>query len=274
MINNDASQPGSLPPTSRRKPLALANWKMAMTVDESLAFVRNFQTRVGDVLDLVDVIICPPFTCLFPVAQLLERNQLQLGAQNIAAFTEPGRTGEISAALAKNAGCRWVMLGHWEVRRNMGDDDAIVNRKVHIALEAGLRPVLLIGPGRDEAGALEEVLTTQMERVLAGCSAGQVAGMTFIYEPEVAIGAPAPQKPEQVAEGCRLMREFLRGEWGDQVAEKVRIIYGGSVSPDQAGDLLSSPEVDGLGASRKGRDALVFLEIVKRIVLVKVGTLS
>lgn len=240
-----------------------------MTIDESLAFVRNFQTRVGELVDVVDVIICPPFTSLFPVAQLLERSQLQLGAQNIAASTTPGRTGEISAALAKNTGCRWVMLGHWEVRRNLGDDDAIVNRKVHIALEAGLRPILLIGLGIDATGAREEIIRAQMSRVLAGCSTGQVAGITFIYEPEAAIGALAPQKAEQVAEGCRLMRDYLRGEWGNQVAEKVRIIYGGSVSPDHAGDLLSSPEVDGLGASRKGRDALAFLEIVRRIALVK-----
>lgn len=271
MVNNDIGQPVNLSPASGRRPLALANWKMAMTVDESLAFVRTFQSLAGDLLDVVDVIICPPFTSLYPVADLLGRSQVQLGAQNIAASTEPGRTGEISAAMVRNTGSGWVMLNHWEVRRNLGDDEALINRKVHIALEAGLRPVLLIGPGRDEIGALEGVLTAQMGRVLAGCDARQVAGMAFIYEPEVAIGATRPQKPEQVAVGCRLMREYLRREWGSQTAEEVRIIYGGSVSPELAADLLSSPEVDGLGVSRKGRDSLDFLEIVRQIALVKGG---
>jgi triosephosphate isomerase len=242
---------------------------MAMAVDESLAFVRDFHTMAGDLLDVVDVIICPAFTCLYPVAQLLRKSQLQLGAQNIAVTTELGRTGEISAALAANAGCRWVMLGHWEVRRNLGDDDGVVNRKVHLALEVGLRPILLTGPGKDETGVLEAFIRAQMGRVLAGCSAGQVADMAFIYEPEAAIGAVAPLTPGQVAEGCRLLRDYLRGEWGNQVAEQVRVVCGGSVSPEHAGELLSSPEVDGLGASRKGRDALVFLKILKQIALVK-----
>ena len=265
MVNLDASQPH----TARRKPLALANWKNAMTVGESLAFVRDFQAMAGDLLEVVDVVVCPPFTSLYPVARQLGKSQLQVGAQNIAAATEMGRMGEISAALVADAGCQWVMLGHWEVRRNLGDDDKTVNRKLHLALEAGLKSILLVGPGRDETMRLEAFINVQMGRVLAGCGAREVADMAFIFEPEAAIGEAAPIKPGEVAEGCQLIRDYLRREWGNHVAERMRIIYGGSVSPGHAGDLLTSPEVDGLGASRKGRDPVEFLKIVKQIVRAK-----
>jgi triosephosphate isomerase len=113
------------------KPLALSNWKMAMTIVESLAFVRDFEVIAGDLLEEVDVVICPPFTALWPVAQALRdspsagsgRSRIQLGGQNIAPTADLARTGEISAALLADVGCQWVMLGHWEVRRHLGDDE-------------------------------------------------------------------------------------------------------------------------------------------------------
>jgi len=248
-----------------RKPLALANWKMAMTVAESLAFVRDFEALVGDLLGKVDVVICPPFTALWPVAQALRGSRIQLGGQNIAPTADLARTGEISAALLADVGCRWVMLGHWEVRRHLGDDDAAINRKVHLALDAGLAPILLIGEARNDRRPLADALERQLERVLAGCRAEQVEAMAFVYEPEAAIGVAAPASPEHVAAGCGFIREFLRQRWGDAVAQSVRIIYGGSVAPEYAADLLACPDVDGLGATRRGRDAATFVEIVRLI---------
>lgn len=256
-----------------RKPLALSNWKMAMTVAESLAFVRDFEAIAGDLLDRVDVVICPPFTALWPVAQALRgspstssgRSRIQLGGQNIAPTADLARTGEISAALVADVGCRWVMLGHWEVRRHLGDEYETVNRKVHLALEAGLAPILLIGEARDDQALLGDALEQQLERVLAGCQAEQVETMAFIYEPEAAIGVAAPTSPERVAAGCGFIRGWLCGRWGDAVAESVRIIYGGSVAPEYAADLLACRDVDGLGATRRGRDAATFAEIVRLI---------
>jgi triosephosphate isomerase len=256
-----------------RKPLALSNWKMAMTVAESLAFVRDFEAIAGDLLDEVDVVICPPFTALWSVAQALHsspstssgHSRIQLGGQNIAPTADPARTGEISAALLADVGCRWVMLGHWEVRRHLGDDDAVVNRKVHLALEAGLAPILLIGEAHDDQAPLGDVLERQLARVLAGCSGEQVQMMAFIYEPEATIGVGTPTSPEHVAAGCGFIRDWLRGCWGDAVAGSVRIIYGGSVAPEYAADLLACPDVDGLGATRRGRDAATFAEIVRLI---------
>ena len=232
-----------------------------MTIVESRAFVRDFEAIVGDLLDEVDVVICPPFTALWPVAQALRGTRIQLGGQNIAPTADPARTSEISAALLADVGCRWVMLGHWEVRRHQGDDDAIVNRKVHLALDAGLAPILLIGEARDDQSPMADAL----ERVLAGCQAGQVERMAFVYEPEGAIGVAAPALPEHVATGCGFIRDWLRGRWGDAVAESVRIIYGGSVAPEYAADLLACPDVDGLGATRRGRNAATFAEIVRLI---------
>ena len=237
-----------------------------MTVAESLAFVREFEALAADLLDKVDVVICPPYTALWPVAQVLRDSRIQLGGQNIAPTADPARTGEISAALLADVGCRWVMLGHWEIRRHLGDDDATVNRKVHLALEAGLTPILLIGEARDDRRPLEEALRRQLERVLAGCQAEQVETMAFVYEPEGAIGVAAPASPEHVATGCGLIRGWLRGRWGDAVAESVHIIYGGSVAPEHAADLLACPDVDGLGATRRGRDPATFAQIVRLIV--------
>ena len=253
-----------------RTPLALANWKMAMTVAEGLAFARDLQRLAGDLLAHVDVVICPAYTALWPIAQALGGSRLQLGGQNIAPADDLARTGEISAAQLADVGCRWVMLGHWEVRRHLGDDDAAVNRKVHLALAAGLAPVILVGPAREEQGSLADLLGGRLARVLAGCDPAEVGRMAFIYEPELAIGRDAPAAAAEVAGGCALIRGWLRAKLGAEAAEGARIIYGGSVAPEHAGALLAAPDVDGLGAGRQGRDPATFAAIVRQVARVKV----
>jgi triosephosphate isomerase len=252
-----------------RKPLALSNWKMAMTVAESLAFARDFQAKAGPLLDMIDVLICPPFTAILPVAQALRNSRIQLAGQNIAPSADLARTGQVSATLLADAGCHWVMLGHWEVRRYLGDDDAAVNRKLHLALNAGLAPILLIGEAHDNEESLSAALGGQLTRVLRGCQSKQVATMAFFYEPEGTIGVELPASPEHVATGCTFIRGWLRQRWGDDVAEQVRIIYGGSVTPEHAASLLDCPDVDGLSATRRGRNAATFAEIVRQIVRAK-----
>jgi triosephosphate isomerase len=246
---------------------------MAMTVAESLAFVRDFQTLAGDYLGAVDVVLCPPFTGLWPLANALDegRSPIRLGAQNLGPSTDPERTGQISAALLADVGCEWVMLGHWEVRRDLGDDDALVNRKVHLVLEADLRPIPFVGEANDERVPLAEALEGNLSRVLDGCTAEQVAHMAFVYEPEGAIGVGAPSSPEHVAAACTWMRVWLRGQWGEAAAERTRIIYGGSVAPEFAPDLLGSPDLDGLAATRRGRDPGTFAELVRLIAEMRRG---
>lgn len=248
-----------------RKPLALSNWKMTMTVAQSLEFVRDFRPLAGSDPEQVDVVLCPPFTVIYPVAQVIAGTRLQLGAQDMAATTDIAHTGQVSAPLLADIGCRWVMLGHWEVRRYPGDDDETVNRKIHLAFEHDLRPIVLVGPSRESQLPWQSALADQLTRLLDGCQAEQVAGMAFVYEPESSIGEAAPADPRSVTVGCIFIRNWLAENWGEPTAEKVRIIYGGSVAPRFAADLLASPHVDGLGASRQGRDPASFAQIVRQI---------
>lgn len=246
-----------------RKPLALANWKMAMTVEQGRSFLRNIQTAAADLLDRVELVICPPATLLWPLAQDVRHPNISLGAQNMAATLNISRTGEVSAPLLADVGCRYVLLGHWEVRRNLGDDDTTVNAKMHLAFEAGLRPVVLVGEAHDDEASLEEVLNRRLAEVLRGCSASQAASLVCIYEPEQAIGQVSPVTPDHAAAGCSLIRKWVQSTWGGNAGEQIRIIYGGSVTPEHAANLMVC--MDGLGASTRGRDASTFAEIMRQI---------
>ncbi len=252
-----------------RKPLAVSNWKMTMTGAQSISFVHDFISLASADLEQVDVVLCPPFTALYPVSQTIAGMPLQLGAQDMAATEEISRTGQVSASLLHDAGCRWVMLGHWEVRRHLGDDDEMINRKVRLAFKHGLRPIALIGPSRESQLPWQSALADQLARLLDGCQAEQVARMAFVYEPEGKIGSSAPDDPQSVADGCGYIRGWLAKNWGEPTAEQVRIIYGGSVAPQFAASLLDSPHVDGLGASRQGRDPSAFAQIVRQIAKLK-----
>lgn len=252
-----------------RKPFAVANWKMAMTISESLAFVRHFGAALGHLAGAVDVVLCPPYTALHAVAQALASSSIGLGAQNLCAATGEAHTGEISAPLLADAGCEWVLLGHWEVRRRTGETDVDINHKMHAALQAGLRPILLIGEAATERGRAEAALAERLPQLLAGCEQQQVARMAVVYEPEWTIGVQEPAQPQVVTAGCAFIRRWIDGKHGTKAAESVRIIYGGSVAPQYAEGLLGSSEVDGLGASRKGRDPTAFAEIVRVIVRAK-----
>jgi triosephosphate isomerase len=258
-------------PKPGRQPMAEANWKMAMTISESLSFLQEFCSLADNNLEKIDVLLCPPYTAIWPMAQALNDLPIQLGVQNLAAVDDPAHTGQISAALAFDAGCRWAVVGHWEVRRDMGDDDARLNRKVHLALAAGLRPLLMIGECRSEASAQPVEIAAQLRCILENCTAEQVSGMAIIYEPVWAIGAAEPASPKHAARGCASIRSWLAGQYGLEVAQAVRLLYGGSVSPAHAPALLSSPDIDGLGTGRQGRLAASFAAIVKLIASTKVG---
>lgn len=252
-----------------RKPLALTNWKMEMTVARSLAFLQDFESAIGDLAQKVDIILCPPYTALYPMAQALKDSPITLGGQNVSTAPGGAYTGEISAALLADVGCRWVMLGHWEVRRHFGDTDETVNRKLHATQKAGLSPILLVGEARGEQDRFREALAAQLQRVLKDCDAQQIEEMVVVYEPEWTINVEEPASPEHIGAGCGFIREWLAGHCGMSAAQAVRIIYGGSVTPAYARDLLEAPDVDGLGASRKGRQVEAFAEIVRLIAAAK-----
>jgi triosephosphate isomerase len=253
-----------------RKPVALTNWKMEMTIAASLAFLRRFQAQAGDLSSQVQVILCPPYTALYAMAQALADSPIELGAQTVSAVAGGAHTGEISAQLVADAGAHWAQLGHWELRRHRGETDEMVNRKVHRALEAGLGLILLVGEGQEEgADPVAPALRRQLGRVLAGCSAEPISRSILLYEPEWTIGAAEPAPPQHVAAGCRIIRSWLAERFGQDTAQAVRLVYGGSVAPAYARDLLALADVDGLGAGRKGRDPNAFAEIVRLIALAR-----
>jgi triosephosphate isomerase len=252
-----------------RKPFALANWKMAMTLSQSLTFVQSLCATLADTAQVVDIVICPPYTALHAVAEALAGTPIALGAQNLHAAAGLAHTGEISAALLADVGCEWVMLNHWEIRRRTGETDADVNRKALAALQAGLRPILLIGEQTSRRGQAQESLAARLPSLFAGCETEHVARMVIVYEPEWTIGIEEPAPPEYVARGCGFIRQWIGQEYGASCADAIRIIYGGSVAPEYTSSLLASPDVDGAGASRKGRDPDAFAEIVHLIVSAK-----
>jgi triosephosphate isomerase len=203
------------------------------------------------------------------VAQALAGGPIGLGAQNLCAAPGEAHTGEIPASLLADAGCRWVLLGHWEIHRRTGETDADVNRKTHAAFQAGLRPILLVGEAATGWGRAGKTLGERLPHLFASCGPEQVAQMAIVYEPEWTIGVREPALPDTVTAGCTFIRRWVGQEYGTDTTEKMRIIYGGSVAPEYAEGLLVSPEVDGLGASRKGRDPTAFAEIVRLIATAK-----
>jgi triosephosphate isomerase len=251
--------------SSTRKAFALANWKMAMTISEALAFAREFRAAVGSLAQSMDIVLCPPFTALHALSQALNDTPIDLGAQNLYAASEKAHTGEISAMLLADVGCRWVMLGHWEIRRRTGESEVDFNKKMLAAFQAGLHPILLMGEETQERGEAEAALASRLPIMFADCEPTQVAQAVIVYEPEWTIGAQKPASSAYIASSCSLIRNWIAQAFGKDVAQKMRVIYGGSVAPEHVENLLASPDLDGLGAGRKGRDPVAFAQIVRLI---------
>jgi triosephosphate isomerase len=248
-----------------RKAFALANWKMAMTISESLSFAREFVAGVGNLAQFIDIVLCPPFTALHALSQALMDTPIDLGAQNLYVASDKAHTGEVSSLLLADAGCRWVMLGHWEIRRRTGETDADFNKKMQAGFQAGLHPILLMGEGTEERGEAEAALASRLPIMFADCEPTQVAHVVIVYEPEWTIGAQKPAPPDYIANSCSFIRDWIGQAFGKDVAQQMRIIYGGSVAPEHVENLLASPDLDGLGAGRKGRDPAAFTQIVRLI---------
>jgi len=248
-----------------RKKIIAANWKMNMTVGEAAGFLDTFLLEVGNESS-VDVVIVPPFTALsFVNDRLAKSNYIKLGAQNMHWEKSGAFTGEISAAMLRDLFVRYVVLGHSERRTLFGETDAVVNKKVHAAHEATLKPILCIGETLEQrdAGKVEEVLECQLRGSLAGLSAKELVETVIAYEPVWAIGTGRTASPEQAQDAHAFVRKTLAAIADQGIADKVRIQYGGSVKPDNARTLLSQPDIDGALVGGASLDARAFTEIVK-----------
>jgi triosephosphate isomerase len=251
-----------------RKKIIAANWKMNMTVAETVSYLENFRSHVDEV-NGVEIVIAPPFTAIAKLSDLLGGSQkIRLGAQNMYFEMSGAYTGEVSPAMLRELFVRYVILGHSERRQIFGETDALINKKVLTALASGLRPILCVGETLEErdAGREKEILETQLRGSLAGVTAAQMNDVVIAYEPVWAIGTGRNATPEQAQDAHAHVRAVLAELTDAATASKVRIQYGGSVKPANAATLLSQPDIDGALVGGASLEALAFSEIVKAAV--------
>ena len=247
-----------------RKKIIAANWKMYKTPAESRQFMEEFVPLVaGHTRD--EIVICPPFLDVAAVVEKAAGTGIEVGAQNLYWEKEGAFTAEISAGMVLGAGCKWVILGHSERRQYFGETDDTVNRRLKVALEAGLAPIVCVGEVKEEreAGITEDVLRRQCTRAFAGISARKAAKMAVAYEPVWAIGTGLTATPEMAVEAHVLIRQEAANVFGDDFAKHLRILYGGSVKPENAHALLSQTEIDGALVGGASLKADSFSKIVK-----------
>ncbi len=238
-----------------RRPLIAGNWKMNLNKAESVALAEAIAAGSGDITG-ADLLVCPPSVYVDAVGAAVAGSNVAHGAQNMYHEAGGAYTGETSAAMLLDLGCEYVILGHSERRHILGETDAEINKKTLSALAAGLKPIVCVGELLEEreAGKTAEVIATQCEGSLSGLSAEQMAMTVVAYEPVWAIGTGKVATPEQVQEVHADLRKLLADRYNSEVADKVRILYGGSVKPDNAGELMALADVDGAligGASLK-----------------------
>jgi triosephosphate isomerase len=229
-----------------RTPLIAGNWKMHKSRGEAFDYAEELAGEVGG-LDAVDIAICPPFTAIDVVADLLGPLGVGIWGQTMHEAVQGAYTGEVSAAMLADAGANGVLLGHSERRALFGETDEALARKLPAALAAGIDPVLCIGETEAErdAGATSERLHAQLAGALDELDAARALQLTIAYEPVWAIGTGRTATPEQAQETHAEIRAWLVQRFGPDVAETVRILYGGSVKPENARELLEGPDVDG-----------------------------
>jgi len=248
-----------------RTPFVTANWKMHKTVHEAVAFVKEFRSLVKDVHD-VEIVIAPPFTAIRAVAEAAHASNLGVAAQNLHWEREGAFTGEVSAAMIKEAGAEYAIVGHSERRRLFGDTDETVNRRLLAAVAAQLTPIVCVGETLEErqAGEALAVLDRQIKRGLDGLTADQIAGLVVAYEPVWAIGTGHNATPTEAGEAHAHIRSRLRQWFGGAAAEPCHVIYGGSVKPDNIRELTSIADVDGTLVGGASLDIRSLHEIVLR----------
>ena len=247
-----------------RKLIIAGNWKMNKTVAEALDLVQGIKRECKGIKE-VDIVVCPPFTALGEVSKAIIDSNLRLGAQNMSEQNFGAHTGEICAGMLKEFSVRYVIVGHSERRQYQRETDELVNKKVHAAHAASLKPILCVGEtlAERESGAMERVLQAHVRGGLAGLTKQQAEETVIAYEPVWAIGTGLTATSQQAQEAHAYIRGLVAKLFEDASARKVRIQYGGSVKSSNARELMSQPDVDGAlvgGASLEDRS---FADIIK-----------
>jgi triosephosphate isomerase len=229
-----------------RRFFVAGNWKMNNTIEQSVSLVASLQKETRDI-HKVDIMVAPPFTAIKSVYDALSSSSIQIGAQDVFWEESGAYTGEVSPMMLKDAGCKWALIGHSERRQSFGETDETVNRKMKSALAAGLKAIACVGETLEErdAGKAFDVLDRQVAGAFAGLSKEDMDKIVIAYEPVWAIGTGRTASPEQADEAHAKIRAKVGELYGKKVSEAMRILYGGSMKPSNALELLKCENVDG-----------------------------
>ena len=247
-----------------RKPLIAGNWKMYKTIAETEAFMDQLAPRIFEVHHC-EIVIAPPFTALRRAVELGEAIGIAIGAQDVHWEKEGAFTGEISAAMLREAGCRYTIIGHSERRQFFGETDDSVSRKLRAALAAGLRPIVCVGEllVEREAGQTEAVLDRQLAGGLAGLTEAEFSPIIIAYEPVWAIGTGRTATPEIAQQAHAFIRGRVAQRVSSAAGERLRILYGGSVKPDNIAGLMAQPDIDGALVGGASLEPASFAAIIR-----------
>jgi len=245
-----------------RTPLIAGNFKMFKTIAETVSYVGELRTLLKSTQG-VDVVIAPPFTALAAAATAAQ-GAIGVGAQNLHWEREGAFTGEITAGMLREAGARWVIVGHSERRTLFGETNTMVNKKTRAAITGGVVPIVCIGETLEQRDRNETlaVLDTQIKEGLDGVTGEQLAGLVLAYEPVWAIGTGRNATPAQAGEAHHHIRQRLKQWFGLEASERCRVLYGGSVKPDNIGRLIAEPDVDGALVGGASLDPKSFFAII------------
>lgn len=246
-----------------RKRLIVGNWKMHKTAAEADALVRRL-ADLATLTDRVEVVLAPPFTAIHAAANARGSRPFLLAAQNLFWADQGAFTGEISAPMLTDLGCRYVILGHSERRRLFNEQDDAINKKVRAALRHGLQPILCVGESIEEreGDRTVEVVSSQLAKGLTGLLPKETGLVTVAYEPVWAIGTGRAASPAQAVEVHAILRRLIADLWGRESGALLRILYGGSVTPDNAAALFNEPEIDGALVGGACLDPQSFAKII------------
>ena len=247
-----------------RVPLIAGNFKMFKTVAETVSYINELRSLAKDVRN-VDVVIAPPFTAIAAAAEAVKGSSIGVSGQDVHWEREGAFTGEVSAGMLREAGARFTIIGHSERRTLFGETDGTVNKKVRAALTAALVPIVCIGETLDQRDRNETmaVLDRQIKEGLDGVTGEQLSGMVLAYEPVWAIGTGRNATPAQAGEAHHHIRQRLKQWFGLDASERCRVLYGGSVKPENIATLIAEPDVDGALVGGASLDPKSFFAIVR-----------
>ncbi len=229
-----------------RKIFAAGNWKMNKNIQESIELVKQLSETIDNDIDR-DILVCPPFTSLFPVYEIIKETKIKLGSQNIFWEEKGAFTAEISADMLKSAGCEYSIIGHSERRQYFNETDETVNKRVKITLSSGLKPIICVGETLEqrENNVTEKIIETQIRGAFKEIPESDCENITIAYEPIWAIGTGKTATPDDANNVHKFIRNLIKELYNDRIAENMRILYGGSVKPGNAAELFAMEDIDG-----------------------------